>query len=221
MFNSSQFKSSQLIVSILGVSLLFSGISQADTFEVTITNATAGQVITPPVAFTHNSNVSLFTLGQAAPEYLIPLAEDGDSTVFTGADSLADVSAVYMATAGITPGSSQTFTIDTTSAHPLITVAAMFASSNDAFISIHNQPLDLGFDSKNYPATVYDAGSERNSEDCQYIPGPPCGNGGVRDTTGSEGFVHVHNGIHGIASLAVQTYSWQNPGAVITIKRTQ
>ncbi|MCU7835626.1 MAG: spondin domain-containing protein [gamma proteobacterium symbiont of Taylorina sp.] len=215
------FKSSKLIISVLGASVLFSGVSLADTFEVTITNATAGQVITPPLAFTHNSNVSLFKLGQAAPSFLIPLAEDGDISGFTGADSLADISALYMGTGGITPGSSQTFSIDTTSDHPLITVAAMFASSNDAFISVYDQQLDFGFASKTYPATVYDAGSERNSEDCQYIPGPPCGNGGVHDTTGAEGFVHVHNGIHGISSLNVQTYSWKNPGAVITIKHMQ
>jgi len=81
--------------------------------------------------------------------------------------------------------------------------------------------LDFGSGQHIYPATVYDAGSERNSEDCQYIPGPPCGNGGVRDTAGAEGFVHVHNGIHGVSSLSAQTYSWHNPGAVITIKRSE
>lgn len=81
--------------------------------------------------------------------------------------------------------------------------------------------MDFGSGQHIYPATVYDAGSERNSEDCQYIPGPPCGNGGVRDTAGAEGFVHVHNGIHGVSSLSAQTYSWHNPGAVITIKRSE
>jgi len=44
------FKSSKLTISVLGASVLFSGVSLADTFEVTITNATAGQVIAPPVA---------------------------------------------------------------------------------------------------------------------------------------------------------------------------
>lgn len=214
-------KSTKQIVGILGASLLSLSIAQAETFEVTITNATAGQVITPPVALTHNSNVSLFQLGQAAPDYLVPLAEDGDSSGFAGSDALADISALHLSSEGIPPGSSQTFTIETTSSHPMITIAAMFASTNDAFISVHGQMLDFGFDQHNYHANVYDAGTERNSEDCQFIPGPPCGNGGVRDTDGAEGFVHIHNGIHGIASLTPQTYSWQNPGAVVSIKRTQ
>jgi len=215
------FKLSHVVAGVLGVSILSTGISQADTFEVTITNATAGQVLTPPVAFTHNSNVSLFQLGQVAPEYLIPLAEDGDISGFTGVDSSPDISALYMASGGIVPGASLSFNIESSTDFPLISIAGMFASSNDAFVSIHDQKLDFSFDSNTYTATVYDAGSEKNSEDCQYIPGPPCGNGGVRDTTGAEGFVHVHSGIHGISSLAAQTYSWQNPGAVITIKRTQ
>jgi len=130
------FKKAILAATVISVSLFAAVNSQAETFEVTITNATAGQVITPPVAFTHNSNVSLFQLGQAAPDYLVPLAEDGDSSGFAGADALTDVSALYMGTEGIMPGSSQTFTLQTTSSHPLITVAAMFASTNDAFVSI-------------------------------------------------------------------------------------
>ncbi len=58
-----------------------------------------------------------------------------------------------------------------------------------------------------------------NSEDCIYIPGPPCGNPGVRDTDGAEGFVHVHPGIHGIADLVPAAHDWRNPVALITIER--
>ena len=47
-------------------------------------------------------------------------------------------------------------------------------------------------------AAAYDAGSEYNSEDCAFIPGPPFGNGGVRDTDGAEGYVQILSGIHGI-----------------------
>jgi len=215
------FKLSHVIACAFGVSVFFSGTSQADTFEVTIYNTTAGQVLTPPITFIHNSNISLFQLGHAAPAHLLPLAEDGDTSGYAGVDSLADVSALHMANAPVMPGHSLTFNIDASTDFPLITIAGMFASTNDAFVSIHDQKLDFGFDKNTYQATVYDAGSERNSEDCQFIPGPPCGNGGVRDTSGAEGFVHVHSGIHGISSLEEQTHSWQYPGAVVTIKRIQ
>jgi hypothetical protein len=40
-------------------------------------------------------------------------------------------------------------------------------------------------------ADAYDAGSERNSELCRFIPGPPCGNANVHDPDSAEGYVHV------------------------------
>jgi hypothetical protein len=50
------FKPSIILVSVITSNALLLGTSYADTFEVTITNATKGQFLTPPVAITHNSN---------------------------------------------------------------------------------------------------------------------------------------------------------------------
>lgn len=215
------FKPSTILASVITSNALLFGISYADTFEVTITNATMGQVLTPPIAITHNSNAVLFVLGQAAPGYLIPLAEDGDTSAFTGIEQHVDIEAVHQESSPVLPGKSVTFSIEASVETPLISIAGMFASSNDAFASIYSQPLDFSFDSNKYNATVYDAGSERNSENCEFIPGPPCGNGGVRDLENAEGFVYIHSGIHGIASLEAQTYDWNNPGIVVKIKRIQ
>jgi hypothetical protein len=66
---------------------------------------------------------------------------------------------------------------------------------------------------------AYDAGSEANNEDGDFIPGPPFGSGGVRDTEGAEGFVHIHSGVHGIADLDPAIYDWRNPTAEIRITR--
>jgi hypothetical protein len=210
-----------LIPCVLSTALLSSNLIQAETFEVTITNITAGQVLTPPLTFTHNSQISLFKVGQQAPEYLAPLAEDGNSGIFSGIDALPQVNSVNIAEGPILPGQSITFNIDANAEYPLITVAGMLASSNDALLSIHDQKLDFSFDSSTYNGVVYDAGTERNSENCDFIPGPPCGNGGVRDTDGAEGFVHIHSGIHGIDSLSPEKYSWNNPAAHINIKRVK
>lgn len=68
-------------------------------------------------------------------------------------------------------------------------------------------------------AAAYDAGSEDNSEDCAYIPGPPCGNGDVRDTVGAEGYVYIHSGIHGIGDLEPAEFDWGNPVATVKIER--
>ena len=74
-------------------------------------------------------------------------------------------------------------------------------------------------------ALAYDAGSEQNSEDCDYIPGPPCGNSLGHDPAASEAYVHVHAGIHGIGPegegprVTPADHDWNNPVARITIKR--
>jgi hypothetical protein len=68
-----------------------------------------------------------------------------------------------------------------------------------------------------YLSPAYDAGSETNNEDGNFIPGPPFGNGGVRDTGSAEGYVHIHSGVHGIADLAPEMYDWENPVAKIEI----
>ena len=203
----------------IGLSLLGSSFVSAEMFEVTITNGTAGQVITPPVIITHNHNVSLFRLGESAPDYLVALAEDGDASGLSGVDSHPDVSAITFSDGPVLPGHSVTLTIETTEAYPLLSVAGMFASSNDAFISVNGEALDFNTNSSKYLANVYDAGTEFNSESCDFIPGPPCGNGGVRNPENAEGFVTLHSGLHGVGDLDVTTLSWSNPGAIITVKQ--
>ena len=66
---------------------------------------------------------------------------------------------------------------------------------------------------------AYDSGTEANSEDCTYIPGPPCGNHAKYPAT-SEGFVHVHAGIHGSgeSDLDPATHDWRDPVARLTLK---
>ena len=119
----------------------------------------------------------------------------------------------------ILPGESLTLSIEADDGFPLLTVAAMLATSNDAFLAVHSMPLPTGDTPVSLGASVYDAGSETNTESCLTIPGPPCGSPGSRDTAGAEGFVHVHNGIHGIGDLAPESYDWRNPGAYVTVRR--
>jgi hypothetical protein len=68
-------------------------------------------------------------------------------------------------------------------------------------------------------ADAYDAGSERNSELCRFIPGPPCGNANVHDPDSAEGYVHIHAGIHGSGDLDPSEFDWRNPVAQIVIQR--
>ena len=55
----------------------------------------------------------------------------------------------------------------------MISFASMLVSTNDAFIGSNH--LDVS-KSRTMMLNAYDSGTEVNSEDCAYIPGPPCGN---------------------------------------------
>jgi hypothetical protein len=58
---------------------------------------------------------------------------------------------------------------------------------------------------------VYDAGSEHDTEACAHIPGPPCGNPGVRVEEGAEGHVALDGGILGVGDLDPAEWDWRNP----------
>ena len=147
------------------------------------------------------------------------LAEDANTEPLT--DSLKTQSSVFNFTVGegvILPGDSATVEIKTKSGFRLVSAAAMLVTTNDAFMSVRGVYARSG-ETTVVNATAYDAGSEDNSEDCAYIPGPPCGNGGVRDTDGAEGYVYIHSGIHGIGDLEPAEFDWGNPVATVKIER--
>src|SRR6056297_2414190 len=58
---------------------------------------------------------------------------------------------------------------------------------------------------------VFDAGSEANTENCEHIPGPPCGSAGVRVADGAEGHIALHGGILGVGELDPTEWDWRNP----------
>ena len=41
----------------------------------------------------------------------------------------------------------------------------------------------------------------------------------TRNSEGGEGYVHIHAGVHGIASLVPENHDWRNPVARIQIRR--
>ena len=197
-------------------------------YEVTVTNVTrgggtaAGQILNGLVVATHNSKFDLFTLGQPATEGLAALAEDANTTVLvpalSGDSNVKDVQ--LSPTGAILPGQSASIIIAADGKHRFLSLATMLVTTNDAFAGLDGVPLPRK--NAEYFAVAYDAGSEANTENCSDIPGPPCGNGGVRVTAGAEGYVSIHSGIHGIGSplqILPEERDWRNPVAWITIKR--
>ena len=192
----------------------------ARMYEVTITNLTRNQIFSPPLIAIHDSSVAMFEPGMAASPELAALAEDGDSAALSTL-MMADpgVLDVQSAAAGVPPGGSVSFTVPVDYQHAYLSGAGMLVTTNDAFVGLDALTMDASLDRMVFYVPAYDAGSEFNSEDCAFIPGPPCGNGGVHDPTPAEGYIYISNGISGIGSLAPEDYDWHNPVAMVTVVR--
>jgi hypothetical protein len=201
-----------------GMSFGFNG----QKYEVTLTNVTRGQLITPPIIISHSGEFQLFDLGSPAQSELVELAEEGATTPLL--DHVATLPSVWdsaTATAPLFPGESTTLEIYLHGRFNLISAAGMLADTNDAFFSVRGvKPRRTKRELVAF-GDAYDAGSEGNSELCEHIPGPTCGSPGVRNTDDAEGFVHVHAGIHGIGDLAPYVHDWHNPVVEVIIRRVQ
>ena len=198
---------------------------RAQTYNVMITNITKGQVFSPPVFVTHSRQVALFAVGEEAIAELAIVAEDGMGGPLADlASGLPQVAKAQATMAPIPPGASAEYEIRSARGFNVFSVVAMLVNTNDAFLAIDSESLPRWRGaSRTYYALGYDAGSEGNNEDCVYIPGPACpmDSGNARSTDDAEGYVHIHNGVHGIADLAPDAYDWRNPVAKITITRTR
>ena len=206
---------------LLGVAVLLSlmalpAVASAQTYEVTITNLTKGQIFAPPVVYSHRSSFDLFSPGEPAIPELAGLAEDAANdplVALLGAEpKVADVA---VGGGVVLPGESTTVSVKAWGRARNITALGMLVTTNDAFFAAEKRVP--AFSNALY-ATAWDAGSEANTQDCAHIPGPPCGNGGVRVEDGAEGYVYVHAGIQDRGSLSPEDHDWRNPVAKIVIR---
>lgn len=214
------------LVALLSMGVIYAATAGDDEemmVEISVTNLTRGQTFSPVFVVRHDRDAApLYTLGQPASEALANLAEDGGTAGFL-AGMLNEMSPETNVNVGeartisglLAPGQTATTEFSITDGKKLLSIASMLVSTNDAFVGAN--ALDLS-KSRTVYLNVYDAGSEANSEDCAFIPGPPCGSHGARDTGGAEGYVHVHAGIHGGAGLDPAQHDWRNPAARLVIK---
>jgi hypothetical protein len=187
--------------------------------EVTVTNITSGQIISPPVVASHRASFVLFHLGQPASPELAGVAEDGaNGALVTALQADPRVLDVAVGTGPIPPGRSSTIRVRIRGGFDYVSAVGMLVVTNDTFFSVRGEAPRHGV--RLFKSPGYDAGSEENNELCAFIPGPPCGSGGVR-TSSAEGFVHINAGIHGIGDLAPADFDWRNPVATVTMRRVQ
>ena len=212
--------------------LLASTASFALDYEVTVTNLTYGQVLTPPLVIAHKRSYELFSAGDTASAALKTLAETGNPAPL--AESVMYQPDVLSATPGagvIPPGQSMTVIVDARGVRE-ISVVGMLATTNDAIYAA--QGISVRGWNPSADAVVYDAGTEANTELCQDLPGPPCGGAmNYEVTEGAEGFIHMHRGFHGVNQatgdqsneagdfygLKASDLDWRGPAAKIQIRR--
>ena len=188
-------------------------------FDVTITNLTRGQIFAPILVTTHDLGVRLFEAGSPASPELATLAEEGNTAplaaLLMGTPGVADVA---IGSGMVPPGASETIRVSNFGIAHRLSLAGMLVTTNDTFAAIDAIALPRGLGVETH-AVAYDAGSEFNSESCAYVPGPPCGSGGMHDPTTPEGFVHVSSGIQGHGDIDPVNYDWRNPVARVVIRR--
>lgn len=202
------------------------------SFDVTISNLTAAQPLSPVAVIAHEAAWnSGFATGEAVSEAQEQLAEGGDnSALISAADDDATVHDTAAGSDPVGPGATATVSLQFEQSDDMqLSVFTMLVNTNDTVTLL--QDIDLAAlengDSISMNARSYDAGTEANSETAATIPGP-VGNGegfnadrdDVRDAAYlSPGVVTADDGLAG--SALSQLHRWDNPVMRVTISRTQ
>jgi hypothetical protein len=187
------------------------------TIQVRIKNISK-QIISPPLVASHTWKGAVFRPGHPATPELSMLAEDGgpgDLAALLEADG--EVLDVATASGPLMPGSVVTLDLEVGGRFNRISAVGMLVTTNDAFFGLQSYVVTNDSFNQRVTAPAWDAGTEFNNELCAFIPGPPCGNPMVRDTTDAEGFVHVHPGLHGVGDVSPAQWDWQNPVVNIVV----
>ncbi len=202
-------------------------IERVATYEITITNQTSGQPITPAVFAAHSGRHDVFRKGAAASNGIQQLAENGGVGVLA-AEVAANPSISASAVVGsvpLAPGASGTVSLDVVGRANRFSLASMLVCTNDGFGGIDGDrlPRTIGSE-RTYQARAFDAGTEMNTELFNDLV-PPCDGNldtgtGMSDPALAEGgTIQRHAGIAGVGDL-IDAHDWSGPVVQITIERT-
>ncbi|MDJ0793561.1 MAG: spondin domain-containing protein [Woeseiaceae bacterium] len=201
------------------------------TFEVTVTNLTNGQPLSPIGVIAHADGYSVFSIGAAASVGLEELAEGGDNSVLLAeADADANVFATASGGAPISPGGRETISIEVLQsdlAGMRLSTSTMLVNTNDAVTMANAVDLSAmqSGDTLTLRTIAYDAGTEADTEMAAHIPGPAGGGEGfnaARDDDADR--VSMHSGIvgadDGFASSSLSNqHRFDNPVSMVRIER--
>lgn len=202
------------------------------TYDVVVTNLTNAQPMSPVAVIAHDSNYSLFNVGDAVTVGLEQVAESGDNSVLIEEANAAGAFTTGSGMGILTPSSSETISITITedeAAMAYVSLTTMLVNTNDAITAARNVGLAnmaVG-DSVSFTTLSYDTGTEANSEAAGTIPGPADGGEGfnaARDDIADQitlhgGVVTADDGL--MTSVLGQMHRWDNPVLRVTISRTE
>jgi hypothetical protein len=202
------------------------------SFEVSVSNLTNAQPLSPVAVVAHQAAYSIFSVGSAASAGLEEMAEGGDNASLiaeAGADAAVTVTGSGMGPVG--PAGSETVTIDLLESDLgglRISVASMLVNTNDAFAALSSLPVGMMAvgDIATINVIAYDAGTEADTESAMTIPGPAGGGEGFNMARDDEADrVAMHSGIvsmdDGLVSSGLTgQHRFDNPVAQIRIERT-
>ncbi len=196
------------------------------SYEVTVTNLTHSQPLSP-IAVVSHEDISLWEIGDSASVALETMAESGNNSEILANSALISGSS---GTGIILPGMSETLvftsSIELGESVPFLSVATMLVNTNDAFTGITGidvSSLAIG-ENVTMNAVAYDAGTEANSEVAGTVPGPADGGEGFNATRDDVDYVAQHPGIVGLedglsTSVLTTEHKFDNPVIQLSITR--
>ncbi len=205
----------------------------AAVFEVTVTNLTNAQPLSPVAVIAHTDGYQVFAVGQAASPGLEELAEGGSpASLIAEADASAAVIETTAGTGPIGPGASETIRLVVLESELnglRLSTSTMLVNTNDAITGTNAIGVGdfISGDRASYLTIAYDAGTEANDELAIHIPGPAAGGEGfnaARDDIADR--VAMHTGVVGAedgfpGSDLDGQHRFDNPVARVTIERVE
>lgn len=202
-------------------------IERVATYEVTITNLTSGQPITPAVFAVHSGRHDLFRRGAEASNGLQQLAENGGVPVLAAevAANPGITASTVVGEVPLAPGTSATMSLEVIGRGNRFSLASMLVCTNDGFGGIDGRrlPTHIGGE-REYYARAFDAGTEMNTELFGDLV-PPCdgdletGTDMSNPALAEGGTIQRHAGITGIGDLT-EVHAWSGPVLKVKIERT-
>lgn len=151
--------------------------SAPGSFQVTFTNMTNGQLMTPPVVALHDPSVHLFQVGEVASDAIKVIAEMGNNAPlvdFAVANPDVVSAAGVAGEAPFGPGDSVTINLTTSQSNQVFSAVNMIICTNDGISGVDSFPLPSGNQPFILGARPYDAGSRVNQNNSYSFFPPPC-----------------------------------------------